>query len=90
MEIDLAYIQYLAENHEGVDVEFKESTGQLDRGMETLCGMLNGNMVFDSSTYIRLPYSQLPYIRTSKRDNSPCDVLQWGDRTLGQRSLNDI
>lgn len=41
MEIDLSYIQHLAENHEGVDVEFKETTGQLDRGMETLCGMLN-------------------------------------------------
>ncbi len=43
MDIDIAYIQRLAENHEGVDVEFKETTGQLDRGMETLCGMLNGN-----------------------------------------------
>ena len=42
MAIDLRYIQNLALNHEGVDVEFKESTGQLDRGMETLCGMLNG------------------------------------------------
>ena len=42
MTIDLDYIQNLAENHEGVDVEFKETTGQLDRGMETLCGMLNG------------------------------------------------
>ncbi len=43
MAIDLGYIQYLTENHEGVDVEFKETTGQLERGMETLCGMLNGN-----------------------------------------------
>lgn len=42
MTIDLDYIQHLAECHEGVDVEFKETTGQLDRGMETLCGMLNG------------------------------------------------
>lgn len=42
MKIDFEYIQHLTENHEGVDVEFKESTGQLDRGMETLCGMLNG------------------------------------------------
>lgn len=25
MEIDLGYIQHLAENHEGVDVEFKEN-----------------------------------------------------------------
>lgn len=38
----------MAENHEGVDVEFEETTGQLDRGMETLCGMLNdsGGIVF--------------------------------------------
>ncbi len=43
MTIDFDYIQRLAEKHEGVDVEFKETTGQLDRGMETLCGMLNGN-----------------------------------------------
>lgn len=42
MAIDLKYIQHLAEDHEGVDVEFKETTGQLDRGMETFCGMLNG------------------------------------------------
>lgn len=42
MTIDLAHIEHLAENHEGIDVEFKETTGQLDRGMETLCGMLNG------------------------------------------------
>lgn len=33
----------MAENHEGVDVEFKETTGQLNRGMETLCGMFNGS-----------------------------------------------
>lgn len=33
----------MAENHEGVDVEFKETTGQLNRGMETLCGMINGS-----------------------------------------------
>lgn len=43
MTIDFDYIQRLAENHEGVDVEFKETSGQLDRGMETLCGMLNGD-----------------------------------------------
>ena len=42
MTIDLDYIEHLAENHEGVDVEFKETTGQLNRGMETLCGMING------------------------------------------------
>ncbi|MDE5849793.1 MAG: hypothetical protein K2H38_06605 [Muribaculaceae bacterium] len=43
MEIDGGYRQHLAENYEGVDVEFKESTGQLDRGMEILCSMLYGN-----------------------------------------------
>ncbi len=43
MALDLDYILQLAQNHEGVDVEFKETTGQLDRGMETLCGMLNGD-----------------------------------------------
>ncbi len=43
MAIDLDYIRHLAKNHEGVDVEFKETTGQLNRGMETLCGMINGS-----------------------------------------------
>ncbi len=43
MNFDLDHILQLAQNHEGVDVEFKETTGQLDRGMETLCGMLNGD-----------------------------------------------
>ncbi len=43
MTVDFDYIQRLTESHEGVDVEFKETTGQLDRGMETLCGMLNGD-----------------------------------------------
>ena len=42
MDINLEYIKALASNQEGVDVEFKETTGQLNRGMETLCGMVNG------------------------------------------------
>ena len=42
MNIDLEYIRQIAQNCEGVDVEFKETTGQLNRGMESLCGMLNG------------------------------------------------
>ncbi|MCH5236066.1 MAG: ATP-binding protein [Muribaculaceae bacterium] len=42
MDINLEYIKALATNHEGIDVEFKETTGQLNRGMETLCGMVNG------------------------------------------------
>ena len=43
MRIDIDYIRNLASNNEGVDVEFKETTGQLNRGMETLCGMVNGS-----------------------------------------------
>ena len=43
MSIDLEYIRNIASNNEGVDVEFKETTGQLNRGMETLCGMINGH-----------------------------------------------
>ena len=42
MSIDIDYIRNIASNNEGVDVEFKETTGQLNRGMETLCGMING------------------------------------------------
>ncbi len=42
MSIDIDYIRNIASNNEGVDVEFKETTGQLNRGMETLCGMVNG------------------------------------------------
>lgn len=42
MSIDIDYIRSIASNNEGVDVEFKETTGQLNRGMETLCGMING------------------------------------------------
>ena len=43
MTVDLVNIQRLTNKHEGIDVEFKETTGQLDRGMESLCGMLNGS-----------------------------------------------
>ena len=42
-ELTLDYIKRLTCNCEGVDVEFKETTGQLNRGMEALCGMTNGN-----------------------------------------------
>lgn len=42
MSIDIDYIKNIASDNEGVDVEFKETTGQLNRGMETLCGMING------------------------------------------------
>ncbi len=42
MSINIDYIRNIASNNEGVDVEFKETTGQLNRGMETLCGMDNG------------------------------------------------
>lgn len=43
MEITLEYIKQLTSGREGTDVEFKETTGQLNRGMETLCGMINGS-----------------------------------------------
>lgn len=43
MTITLEYVHRLIANREGVDLEFKETTGQLNRGMETLCGMMNGN-----------------------------------------------
>lgn len=42
MSIDINYIRKIAYNNEGFDVEFKETTGQLNRGMEALCGMING------------------------------------------------
>lgn len=42
MNLSLEYIRQLTSGNEGVDVEFKETTGQLNRGMETLCGMING------------------------------------------------
>lgn len=43
MNLSLEFIQRIASDHEGVDIEFKETTGQLNRGMETLCGMINGS-----------------------------------------------
>lgn len=36
-------IERIAELEEGSNLEFKESTGQLDRSMETLCAFLNGD-----------------------------------------------
>ena len=45
MNINLEYIKDLASKHEGVDVEFKETTGQLNRGMDTLCDLVNGKGV---------------------------------------------
>ncbi|MDE5572696.1 MAG: ATP-binding protein [Muribaculaceae bacterium] len=41
MCIDIDYIRNIVSNNESVDVEFKETTGQLNRGMESLCGMIN-------------------------------------------------
>ena len=40
---DLDIIKRLIAEKEGGLVEFKETTGQLERGMETLCAFLNGN-----------------------------------------------
>ena len=43
MEIDtFDSVERLVTNKENNQVEFKETTGQLDRGMETLCAFLNG------------------------------------------------
>ena len=43
METDnLNIIQNLTSEKEGGKVEFKQTTGQLERGMETLCAFLNG------------------------------------------------
>ena len=43
METDnLSIIQNLIAGKEGGKVEFKQTTGQLERGMETLCAFLNG------------------------------------------------
>ena len=36
-------IERIAELEECSNLEFKESTGQLDRSMETLCAFLNGD-----------------------------------------------
>ena len=44
MNINSIYdIKRLTAKSEGVDIEYKETTGQLERGMETLCAFLNGN-----------------------------------------------
>lgn len=44
MSIDnLDIVKRLIAEKEGGLVEFKETTGQLERGMETLCAFLNGN-----------------------------------------------
>ena len=43
MKIDnLEILNGLIAGAEGGTVEFKETTGQLERGMETLCAFLNG------------------------------------------------
>lgn len=43
MKIDnLEILNGLIAGAEGETVEFKETTGQLERGMETLCAFLNG------------------------------------------------
>ena len=43
MKIDnLDIVKHLIADTEGGQVEFKETTGQLERGMETLCAFLNG------------------------------------------------
>ena len=43
MNIGVEYIKQLSAHTETDSVEFKRSTGQLERGMETLCAFLNGD-----------------------------------------------
>ena len=40
--MDIEFVKEIIAQSEGNQVEFKESTGQLERGMETLCAFLNG------------------------------------------------
>ena len=42
MNFDIDYIRQFSTHTETDSVEFKRSTGQLERGMETLCAFLNG------------------------------------------------
>lgn len=47
--MDLPYIKSLVGQNESASIELKSSTGQLERGMETLCAFLNaegGTVVF--------------------------------------------
>lgn len=39
---NLEDIKNLIVQNENEQIEFKETTGQLERGMETLCALLNG------------------------------------------------
>ena len=41
--MNIEYIRNLAEHKESDSVEFKRTTGQLERGMESLCAFLNGD-----------------------------------------------
>jgi len=41
--MDLSFVVSLVGQKESLSVEFKSSTGQLERGMETLCAFLNGD-----------------------------------------------
>ena len=43
MKLCFADIQKLIAQKENTNIEFKKSTGQLERGMETMCAFLNGN-----------------------------------------------
>lgn len=41
-DMDIEDVRRLVAGNEGSNIEFKETTGQLERGMETLCAFLNG------------------------------------------------
>ena len=58
MNIDnLEIVKQLIAEKENGQVEFKETTGQLERGMETLCAFLNsegGTVLFGAVSYTHL------------------------------------
>lgn len=41
--MDIQYIENLIPRKESATLELKKSTGQLERGMESLCAFLNAN-----------------------------------------------
>ncbi len=50
MKIDnIDIVKHLIADKEGGQVEFKKTTGQLERGMETLCAFLNGANIIRST-----------------------------------------
>ena len=61
MKIDnLEDIKNLIVQTENEQLEFKETTGQLERGMETLCAFLNGCLLYTSPSPRDKRQSRMP------------------------------